>query len=55
MEHATQPVFVYRHHWTPRDLAIWDNRATMHRVMPYDHGKPRVMHRAEVSRTEYPA
>jgi alpha-ketoglutarate-dependent 2,4-dichlorophenoxyacetate dioxygenase len=35
-EHATQREFVYRHAWRPRDLVIWDNRATMHRATPFD-------------------
>jgi taurine dioxygenase len=39
-----------RHHfghvWKAGDIAIWDNRATMHRVMiDYPVGEPRVMHR----------
>ena len=41
IEHATQPQFVYRHIWRPRDLVIWDNRATMHRGRPFDDGKYR--------------
>src|SRR5712691_9317010 len=36
IEHATQPEFVYRHAWRVGDLVIWDNRATMHRLRPYD-------------------
>jgi alpha-ketoglutarate-dependent 2,4-dichlorophenoxyacetate dioxygenase len=36
MEHATQPQFVYVHHWTQHDLVIWDNQSTMHRVRRYD-------------------
>src|SRR5471032_728770 len=36
IEHATQEQFVYSHRWTPFDLVIWDNRATMHRVRRYD-------------------
>jgi alpha-ketoglutarate-dependent 2,4-dichlorophenoxyacetate dioxygenase len=36
IEHATQREYVYRHHWRVGDLVIWDNRATMHRAMPYD-------------------
>ena len=35
-EHATQRQFVYRHSWRVGDLVIWDNRATMHRGMPFD-------------------
>ncbi len=36
IEHATQPQFVYVHKWTQHDLAMWDNRATMHRVRRFD-------------------
>ena len=36
MEHATQPKYVYQHEWTRDDLVIWDNRASMHRAMPFD-------------------
>jgi alpha-ketoglutarate-dependent 2,4-dichlorophenoxyacetate dioxygenase len=33
---ATQPQFVYSHRWRPGDIAVWDDRATMHRRAPYD-------------------
>ncbi|HEX7214459.1 MAG TPA: TauD/TfdA family dioxygenase [Methylomirabilota bacterium] len=46
IEHATQPRFVYRHHWRVGDLVIWDNRATMHRATPFDD----VRHRRELRR-----
>jgi alpha-ketoglutarate-dependent 2,4-dichlorophenoxyacetate dioxygenase len=36
IEHATQREFVYRHAWRAGDLVIWDNRATMHRALPFD-------------------
>lgn len=36
VDFATQPRFVYSHQWQPGDLAIWDDRATMHRRAPYD-------------------
>lgn len=55
MAHATAPEFVYQHKWTPGDLAVWDNRTTMHRAMPYDTRQRRIMHRAEVKGTEIPA
>jgi alpha-ketoglutarate-dependent taurine dioxygenase len=42
---ATQPQYVYRHHWQPGDLLIWDNTGTMHRVLPYDENSGRLMHR----------
>lgn len=31
---ATQPHYIYRHHWRQYDLAIWDNRCTMHAATP---------------------
>lgn len=31
---ATQERFIYRHHWRRYDLAIWDNRCTMHAATP---------------------
>ncbi len=42
---ATRPEFTYRHHWQPDDLVIWDNRGTMHRVLPYSETSGRRMHR----------
>ena len=48
-EHATQPKFVYAHHWRPLDLVIWDNRQMMHRVRRYDDNQPRDMRRTTVA------
>jgi alpha-ketoglutarate-dependent 2,4-dichlorophenoxyacetate dioxygenase len=48
-EHATQPKFVYVHHWRPWDLVIWDNRQMMHRVRHYDDNQPRDMRRTTVA------
>ena len=45
LEWATQPQFVYRHHWEVGDLVIWDNRGTMHRALPYAPTSDRIMHR----------
>jgi alpha-ketoglutarate-dependent taurine dioxygenase len=42
---ATQPRFVYRHHWTVGDLVIWDNCGSLHRVQPYPADSGRMMHR----------
>ena len=36
IEHATQPQFVYVHHWRLHDLVMWDNRQTMHRVRRFN-------------------
>lgn len=40
-DHATQPQFRYTHKWQLSDLVVWDNRATMHRGLPYDDTKYR--------------
>ena len=46
VEFATQPKFVYTHEWQANDLIFWDNRATMHRVLPFDEKNDRRrMHR----------
>lgn len=47
-EFAAQPQFVYRHRWSQDDIVMWDNRCTMHRVMPYDLAERRVMHRTTI-------
>lgn len=45
-EHATAREFVYRHAWKENDFVIWDNRATMHRGLPFDDKKyPRELRR----------
>jgi len=54
MAHATSPAFTYQHKWAIGDLAMWDDRTTMHRAMPYDTRQRRVMHRAEVLGVEVP-
>ncbi len=32
------PDAIYRHHWSPNDLLMWDNRCTMHYAV-HDHGE----------------
>jgi taurine dioxygenase len=44
-DHATQPRFVYAHHWRVGDLVLWDNAATMHRRDPFPDHFPRLMRR----------
>ena len=46
---AAQPPRVTTHPWQPGDLAIWDNRAVLHRVQPYDYRQPRVMRHTRVA------
>jgi taurine dioxygenase len=46
--HSIRHYRIYRHHWQPGDIVIWDNRCTMHRA---DHSKvngDRVLHRGIV-------
>jgi alpha-ketoglutarate-dependent 2,4-dichlorophenoxyacetate dioxygenase len=44
--HATQPDFVYTHHWRVGDIVVWDNLATMHRGTEFpDTVYPRDMRR----------
>jgi len=46
---ATPEHLVYRHRWSPRDCAIWDNRGLLHRATGYDTAKERrVMRRCTV-------
>jgi alpha-ketoglutarate-dependent 2,4-dichlorophenoxyacetate dioxygenase len=33
---ATRPENTYRHKWSTGDIIIWDNRAVLHRGLPYD-------------------
>ncbi|MBT6276261.1 MAG: TauD/TfdA family dioxygenase [Chromatiales bacterium] len=40
--------FVYEHQWSEGDIVMWDNRCTMHRILPYDPDERRVMHRTTV-------
>lgn len=51
-EWATQPQFVYTHHWTEGDLLIWDNTGTMHRVDQYPLEEKRLMHRTTIEAEE---
>ena len=51
--HATQAQFVYRHTWSPHDILMWDNRCTMHCVLPYDSANTRrIMHRTALVGTD---
>lgn len=44
---------VYRHRWQPRDLLIWDNRTTLHRLTGYEIDRhARVMRRCTVAGQE---
>ena len=40
---VTEPTRVYRHQWQAGETLLWDNRALLHRAVPYDYLKPRVL------------
>ena len=45
-EEARKPQHHFGHVWTKGDIVVWDNRATMHRVViDYPEGESRIMHR----------
>jgi alpha-ketoglutarate-dependent 2,4-dichlorophenoxyacetate dioxygenase len=52
LEHATQPKFVYQHHWQVGDLVIWDNTTTVHRGRWYDFAERRELRRATTEEVE---
>ena len=46
---ATPDELVYRHRWSPRQCAVWDNRCLLHRATEYDPAaERRVMRRCTV-------
>jgi alpha-ketoglutarate-dependent 2,4-dichlorophenoxyacetate dioxygenase len=45
IEHITRRENVYRHEWQVGDLVWWDNRATLHRGMPFDEAFARDLRR----------
>jgi alpha-ketoglutarate-dependent taurine dioxygenase len=49
---CVEPARVYRHHWSPGDLLIWDNRSMLHRAQGFDPGHARVMRHVRVAGSE---
>jgi alpha-ketoglutarate-dependent taurine dioxygenase len=49
MDLACRPPRVYRHRWTPGDVAVWDNRCVLHRACPFDWTEPRSMRHTRIS------
>lgn len=40
---ATQPDRIYSHRWSPGDVLVWDERATMHRGRPWPYDEERTL------------
>ncbi len=49
---STESGHAYTHVWAPGDVIMWDNRASMHRGLPWPMDKPRYMMRTTISCTE---
>lgn len=48
-QHSVQPEFTYRNRWRVDDVAIWDNRCTLHFALKdFEHTSPRHMVRMAV-------
>lgn len=48
-KHITQPQFIYRHHWAPDTLLMWDNRRMLHFAEGGYDGHLRLLHRTTVA------
>jgi len=44
----SQDAFVYRHHWEPNMLVMWDNRSVLHRATGGYEGHDRLLHRTTI-------
>jgi alpha-ketoglutarate-dependent taurine dioxygenase len=49
---ATQPAYVYQHHWRMGDVVLWDNTGSMHRVLSFDTECGRRLHRVTLEGEE---
>ena len=48
-KHQTRHEFVYRHHWRPGDVVMWNNRCTLHQAInDYGPADRRLMHRTTI-------
>jgi taurine dioxygenase len=46
-DHLRTPEFQYRHKWRTNDLAVWDNRVSLHYAQ-FDYTEHRLMHRVVI-------
>lgn len=53
--HATQDAFTTAHVWSPGDLLMWDNLATLHRRDAFDENARRILHRTQIKGDSVPA
>jgi alpha-ketoglutarate-dependent sulfate ester dioxygenase len=49
LDHATRPENTFRLHWAQGDVAIWDNRATLHRAVDDYDDLPRIVRRVTLA------
>jgi len=47
-DHLRTPEYQYRHKWRTNDLAIWDNRLSLHYAL-FDYTQNRLMHRVVIA------
>lgn len=47
-DHLRTPEFQYRHKWRVNDLAVWDNRLSLHYAL-FDYTQNRLMHRVVIA------
>jgi taurine dioxygenase len=44
-QHQVKPEFTCRFSWTPKSIALWDNRCVMHNPVNDYHGHKRLLYR----------
>ena len=52
-QYQTQEKFLYRHHWQPNMLVMWDNRSLLHAATGGYDGYDRLLHRITIADTAW--